>query len=162
MKKGFTLIEIVISLTVFVIGILGVVHLFSYAVKSDRQAILYMSMAVVADNILDNVREQVIDSPDFNYPDFNSPDSLIGSIYPNHDANDAGMYVFRVDNGAVDRVNLEFAVDNIQLTDRLVGINSNFLKEIRVDLRVDLTGRGTDTDTDKIYSFFTLASRRRH
>ena len=157
MKKGFTLIEIVISLTVFVIGILGVVHLFSYAVKSDRQAILYMSMAVVADNILDNVREQVIDSTDFN-----STDSLIGSIYPNHDANDAGMYVFRVDNGAVDRVNLEFAVDNIQLTDRLVGINSNFLKEIRVDLRVDLTGRGTDTDTDKIYSFFTLASRRRH
>lgn len=61
-KKGFTLVEIIIAISVFSIGILGAMSMFSYGVK----AMKYSQSAISASQL---IKEKVEDTISVNYDD---------------------------------------------------------------------------------------------
>jgi len=66
MKKGFTLLEITMALTIFAIGIMSILSLFPQGLKSVKMALFDFNALVLAENVLkeevENVDFKTLDS----------------------------------------------------------------------------------------------------
>ena len=56
-KNGFTLLEIAISVAIFSIAIVGLVHLFLIGLHSSRRAINFSLTGIVGQRVIDNIKK---------------------------------------------------------------------------------------------------------
>jgi prepilin-type N-terminal cleavage/methylation domain-containing protein len=61
-KNGFTLIEILIALTIFLVGSIGVISLFGIAASSQTRAINYSAAARLAEDVFANLQAKMYES----------------------------------------------------------------------------------------------------
>ena len=58
-QEGFTLVEVLVAVCIFMLGILGVIALFGSAAKSGRQAADETNAALLAQTVVAELRSQV-------------------------------------------------------------------------------------------------------
>ncbi len=147
-KSGFTILEITFAITIFTIGILGIITLFPQGMKSVKVALLDLNMMVVGENVMKNIKHEL-----------EQGNSVPGETrtYNKNYPDDSGIYMFEIDapGGSVireiDQFDFEYKVDIEDKTDLMIDssdIVSNTLRQIELVLRDKKSGK-----EQRFYSF---------
>ena len=63
-RRGFTIVEILVALAVFVIGVVSILALFSIAMRAHKKGVDQTRAGIMANSLLDDLR-QAIKDPEF-------------------------------------------------------------------------------------------------
>jgi prepilin-type N-terminal cleavage/methylation domain-containing protein len=145
-KKGFTLLEITVALTIFVIGIMAILTLFMQGTKMKKTQMADIMLNIAADNLLEKKKNELENSRHFSLSDIsfskNKSYPVFNSTKPQN--SDAGIYVFDEKNNSLFNCIYEMKITDHASLDQV--------KQIKISLKEE------KNKTTK--QFCTLVSRK--